>query len=338
MTDRDNSDDLAGAFAGARPGQSDPEAKLMLGRAREALLGQGRLPVRIGRFEIDEKLGAGGMGVVYRAKDPSAGRSVALKVVKEDDPPRQKRLLREAHALARVSHPNVVQVYDANTLEMGLYIAMELIDGVPLGDWIKQSRPDRAQILAALCAAGSGLAASHAAGVIHGDFKPANVLVTAEGTVKLVDFGLARLREGDPADADPWITRLTAAGAGTPAYMAPEQLRGIAVDERSDQFAFCVSAFESLTGHRPYKAKSAVDLDREIARGAIDPDALWHLPKRIRTAVLRGLRPQPGQRHESMAALLSQLAAPAAGWGWAVAISAALLVAAIAAVAIITCN
>jgi len=201
----------------------------------------------LGRFALVRQIGQGGMGVVYTALDELLGRAVAIKMIRADraGAVAVARILREAQALARLSHPNVVQLHDVRTADGQIFLAMEYVPGRTLRAWLEQ-RPGRAEILARFAEAGRGLAAAHAAGLVHRDFKPDNVLVGDDGRVRVVDFGLVAADE--PARAtlvdaapDPGASdTLTRAGAvvGTPAYMAPEQLRGEAADARSDQFAF----------------------------------------------------------------------------------------------------
>ncbi|HUJ58998.1 MAG TPA: protein kinase, partial [Kofleriaceae bacterium] len=183
----------------------------------------------LGRYQIGNVLGAGGMGVVYRGWDPALAREVAIKVVKStDDASLSARLEREARAMARLNHPNVCQVYDVGTDAGELWIAMELIDGTTFRDLLDKARPDRQTVLALLAGIGRGLEAAHAIGMVHRDIKPANVLIDRTGRPVVTDFGLAQHTGG---------TR-SYAMAGTPAYMAPEQLEGMPADARSDQYAF----------------------------------------------------------------------------------------------------
>ncbi|HEY0251930.1 MAG TPA: serine/threonine-protein kinase, partial [Kofleriaceae bacterium] len=182
-------------------------------------------PRRIGRYELVRELGSGGMGVVYAAYDPELDRTVAIKLL---DAVAQDRSRREAQAMAQLAHPNVVRVYDVGETEGHIYIAMELIDGETLGAWQRAAQHPAARILAHYREAGRGLAAAHAAGIVHRDFKPDNVLLGPAGAI-VADFGLALDRE----KPDPHGTV-----AGTPLYMAPELYAGQPADVRSDQFAF----------------------------------------------------------------------------------------------------
>jgi serine/threonine protein kinase len=202
----------------ARPAQEDPVARVLRDKVRAALLGGDAEPARIDRFTILERLGSGGMGAVYAAYDPKLDRRVAVKVLHASGAAARRRLLAEARALARLSHPNVVAVYDASDVDGEIFLAMEFVAGRNLRRWL-EDKPAPARIVDVFVAAGRGLAAAHAAGLVHGDIKPENVLVGDHGAVKVADFGLARA-EGATDDAR----------AGTPAYMAPEQLAGAPAD------------------------------------------------------------------------------------------------------------
>jgi tetratricopeptide (TPR) repeat protein len=276
-------------------------------------------PQRIGRYLVRDRLGAGGMGVVYRAFDPELNRQVAVKLMRAGgwDTAGGARLMREAQAIAQVAHPNVVAVFDVGTADGELFVAMELVEGDPLDRWLQTPRPP-AEILPVFLQAGRGLLAAHAAGLVHRDFKPANVLLGRDGRVRVVDFGIVR-RLADPeptADGTPSPGTLTAAGAriGTLAYMSPEQHRGEPADERSDQFSFCVALYEALYRERPFPvvADGALDTLDALALATVKGDvapapAGARVPPWLRRAVVRGLAVDPAQRHPSMAALLAEL-------------------------------
>jgi len=278
---------------------------------------------RVGQFVLLERLGAGGMGVVYAAFDEQLERKVAIKLVTQGGSERaQQRLLREAQAQGRLSHPNVVTVYEVGTLpEGGLFIAMELVKGQTLGTWQEDGTRTWQDIVAMYTAAGEGLAAAHRGGVIHRDFKPDNVLVGDDGRVRVADFGLALAEaplgssETGPADV-PSMRKsgrrpaLTVAGAvvGTPGYMAPEQFTGAAADARSDQFSFCVALYEALHGDRPFADLVFLHRDRHGDRPAprrTEPDPAY--PRWLWDVVMRGLSLEPGERFASMDALLAEL-------------------------------
>jgi serine/threonine protein kinase len=213
---------------------------------------------RAGRFIIEGRLGEGGMGVVYAARDPHLGRKVAVKVLRGADRAGNARLLREAQAMARLAHPNVVVVFDSGVLDDRLFVAMELVDGERLDRWLTAHRPGWRAAIDLFIQAGRGLAAAHAAGIVHRDFKPANVLVGGDGRARVLDFGLARDESapaepppaGEPPAEAPGVTA-TGAVLGTPAYMAPEQRRGERASARADQYSFCVGLYESLYGVHP---------------------------------------------------------------------------------------
>ncbi len=284
--------------------------------------GSAPLPTRLGRYHVLERLGSGGMGVVFAAYDPDLDRKVAVKLLRVDRPgsDSQLRLLREAQALARLSHPNVVQVHDAGTLGDQVFVAMEFVRGHDLRAWLTGPPRPQADILRMFVAAGHGLAAAHDAGLVHRDFKPENVLVGADGRARVADFGLARHGpDADPeahpdADARPPQTALdvslTATGAvlGTPAYMSPEQHLGQPADARSDQFAFCVALWEALYDRRPFVGGTYVELRTSVLAGTlVPPPAGTRVPRRLGELLRRGLATEPGQRHASMHALLEAL-------------------------------
>ncbi|MDP1917558.1 MAG: tetratricopeptide repeat protein [Myxococcales bacterium] len=271
----------------------------------------------IGRYVVLEQLGAGGMGVVYAAYDPSLDRKVALKLVRTNsslpDADLQARLLHEARALARLSHPNVVAVHDAGSHEGQVFLAMEHVPGVTLTSWLEQPRTWE-QVVSVFLEAGQGLAAAHRASLVHRDFKPDNVLVDASGRARVTDFGLARaVDDSRPQQASTGGAAaspiLSGRGAliGTPAYMAPEQFAGFPADERSDQFSFCVALYEALWGRRPYAGESVAEVQTAIAEGRFDPPPPSKVPGRVQNAVLRGLSTDPSARHPSIEALLGEL-------------------------------
>jgi serine/threonine protein kinase len=281
----------------------------------------------VGKYRLERELGAGGMGVVWAAVDPDLERPVAIKLLKHEaseELPMRTRLLREARAMARLRHPNVVTVFEVGSDKGRDYIAMELVEGGTLDDWL-QTKPARAAIVEALLAAGRGLAAAHVAGVVHRDFKPHNVLRAKDGHIYVTDFGLARgqIEEGPspelftfavPVEArrrDAILdSRLTQTGVliGTPAYMAPEQFEGGLPDPKSDQFAFCVTAWQALTGERPFRGDSLDEIEKAVRGGAKKLVAAG-LPQPIRSVLDRGLDPSPEARWPDMPALLDAFAA-----------------------------
>jgi tetratricopeptide (TPR) repeat protein/tRNA A-37 threonylcarbamoyl transferase component Bud32 len=299
----------------------------------------------IGRYLLLSLIGKGGMGVVYSAYDPELDRKVALKLLRVREhgkggnlDEKRARLLREAKSMARLSHPNVVTVYDVGTFEDQVFIAMELVDGITVTRWRELVPRTWKEVLEIFMAAGHALAEAHAAGIVHRDFKPDNIMVGRDGKVLVMDFGLARqvvrdadtlpdsvtwdggAREGDDEEdvamarvrirtpvPDP---RLTQDGmvVGTPAYMPPEQYLGKS-DARTDQFSFCVSLYECLYGEYPFQGKTAFGLTGDAMAGRIrEPPPGSRVPPWIRRALLRGLRGNPDERYPSMTALLGVLA------------------------------
>ena len=261
----------------------------------------------LGRYALADRLGAGAMGVVYRADDFDLGRQVALKLLHRPDDALIDRLMREARSMAQVNHPNVVAVYDVGIADGTTYIAMELVEGTSLRLWQQQPR-SVAEIVEAYIAAGRGLAAAHAAGIVHRDFKPDNCLVGAGGRIRVTDFGLAAARVTEtPRPED---VNLTASGSvlGTPAYMAPEQFTGGNVDPRTDQFNFCVALYEALYGGRPFGGKTFDELGDHVCSGKVrPPPAGARVSGALRAILLRGLRVRPGDRFPTMEHLLTEL-------------------------------
>jgi tetratricopeptide (TPR) repeat protein/predicted Ser/Thr protein kinase len=288
------------------------------------------VPRRIGRFEITGRLGSGGMGVVYLGVDVELDRKVAIKVLPDrriSDADRV-RMQREAQALARLSHPNVVQVYEVGRHDEVLFVAMEHLDGRTLRAWLDAPRTWQESV-EVLVQAGRGLAAAHRVGLIHRDFKPENAMFGGDGRVRVLDFGLARLdalhvdEESLSSDAAVSsgralhvdVTR-TGTTLGTPAYMAPEQFLGHEVDARTDQFAFCVALFEALYGRRPFEGRTRLQLAAAVTRGVIEVPADVRVPKRIRDAVLRGLSVEPGDRFADLETLVHAITRPSRGGRW----------------------
>ncbi|MBX7083854.1 MAG: serine/threonine protein kinase, partial [Nannocystaceae bacterium] len=292
----------------------------------------------VGRYELQRELGAGGGGMVFAARDPQLDRTVAIKLLHagrgegESASARQARMVREAQALARLAHPNVVAIFDVGTYEApadwplrklvpdrGVFLAMELIDGVDLRAWSSTPRSVSA-ILAVFLAAGRGLQAAHQAGLVHRDFKPSNVLVAGEdppSRVCVVDFGLARSVGAAPPSGAAVLgdgsldgRTLTESGwvMGTPVYMAPEQHEGHAADARSDQFAFCVALYEALFGVRPFRGRTVAELRASKRAGRITAaTAAAPVPAAVADALRRGLATDPAARWPDMAPLLAVL-------------------------------
>ncbi len=273
-------------------------------------------PQKIDRYRILRRLGAGGMGVVYAARDPELDRDLAIKMLHRDAP--AARLRREAQALARLSHPNVVAVHDVGEHDGHVFVAMALVDGMNLRQWLA-AKQTTADILRALCAAARGIIAAHAAGLIHRDLKPDNIFVATGGDVLVGDFGLACDAEEEPTLVRPAVMAaleltLTGTVLGTPAYMAPEQARGAAT-EQSDQFSFCVTAYEALFGTRPFPGKTFDELQTSITDGTIAPPPRKHtVPAAVERTLRRGLRADPAERFPSMTALLADLEPRSRRW------------------------
>jgi len=305
------------------PDESPLDLALAGSRLRQALFARDPEPVRLGRFEVLERIGAGGMGTVYAALDPTLERKLALKVLGrragvDGDERVRELVLREARAAAKLSHPNVVTVFEAGTDADQVYLAMELVEGETLRSWQREVERAPEEVVAVYLQAGQGIAAAHSEGLVHGDFKPDNALMGSDGRVRVADFGLARPGEWDPgvaelpgsgsgaaASADertrpgsgkdrPHTAATTvAAGAagGTPDYMAPELREGASASEASDQYAFCVSLFEALHGRLP-----------PPGGGGEEPVPDW-----LGEVLRRGLDRAPEKRFGSMEALLSAL-------------------------------
>ncbi len=257
------------------------------------------------RYLVIGRVGAGAMGVVYAAFDPQLDRKVALKLLRTGATREaQSRLLGEAQALARLSHPGVVTVYAAGVAGEQVFMAMEFVEGTTLREWLRQKRRPWREVLSVFERAGEGLSAAHHAGLVHRDFKPDNVLMGADGRVQVTDFGLA-LRDGGA------VERVEASNggvtlAGTPAYMPPEQLAGRAVDARSDQFSFCVALHEALYGARPFPGDTLKQVAAAAREGRVRPASRSaQVPGWLRRVLLKGLSAEPEARFSSLDALLS---------------------------------
>jgi tetratricopeptide (TPR) repeat protein len=276
----------------------------------------------VGHYLILDKLGEGGMGDVFSAFDPRLDRRIALKLLRGGAVSAEEgkaRLLREAQAMARLQHPNVIAVHDVGTFGDRVFLAMEFVEGETLSAYLRAPRT-YLEVLEVFAGAGRGLAAAHAAGLVHRDFKPDNVLIGQDGRPRVVDFGLARqssqLTPPPSASAEPSIgdfslsTPLTRDGAvmGTPAYMAPEQLSGLPIDARTDQFSFCVALYEALFRQRPFGGATLRAQAAEIALGRLAPAPNTSpVPTTVFAALARGLQNDPNKRWPDMAALLAAL-------------------------------
>ena len=309
----------SGVEAGSDPASNGPLATPgRMERTRPAPLFEDR-GRRLGRYLLLEELGRGGMGVVHAAFDEDLGRKIAIKLVNvHGDAPssaERTRLLREAQALAMFTHPNIVTVFDVGESEQGVFVAMEYVPGATLRQWRAEEKHWWRKVLIFL-EAGRGLAAAHAAGLVHRDFKPDNVLISRDGRVKVADFGLARVEgaiedlESTRSHRDVLGEEVTKTGArmGTPAYMAPEQHLGEQATAQSDQFAFCVTLWETLFGTAPFGRTNKFELAKRVTLGQREPAPSGHgVSPRIQRALERGLLPEPSARHTSMDQLLFEL-------------------------------
>ncbi|MDC0720878.1 serine/threonine-protein kinase [Nannocystis bainbridge] len=297
------------------------EIQMARSQARARLFGRPAEPIRLGRFVVLRRVGSGGMGVVYEAYDPQLDRKVALKLLRSDvggsavltSQLRLDELSAEARAMARLSHPNVVTVFDVGEVDGRVYIAMEYVAPPTLRGWLEAEPRSVAAIVAVMLEAGAGLAAAHRAGLVHRDFKPENVVVPSGEPVRVMDFGLARRLEPlferlERSGMSALATRegvLTTQLAGTPLYMAPEQFHPGAIDVRADQWAFCATLFEALHGRPPFSlgerllGSARLRLPTEARSGPIPPP--------LNAVLRRGLSFDPAQRFESMDALLECL-------------------------------
>ena len=285
---------------------------------------------RIGRYQILELIGKGGMGAVYKAYDPELDRSIAIKILTarphegETASKPQARLMREAQALAKLSHPNVVSIFDVGTYEESVYIGMEYVKGKTLREWIKDVKPTQHEIINVLSKAGKGLQAAHSEEIVHRDFKPDNIIVGDKGQIKVLDFGLARAAGTEdtaiscekpksiqePASGEQLLsTPLTQVGAqiGTIVYMAPEHFLIEDLDEKTDQFSFSVTLFEAIYGQRPFSGNTLEELDKNVTSGVIELPEGVDVPKWIEEIILKGLSVKKEDRFKSMMELLDAL-------------------------------
>lgn len=285
----------------------------------------------IGRYEVLSRLGEGGMGEVFLARDPRLDRRVAIKILRGNQTAKDRqRLQREAQALAALAHPNVVEIYEVGEHQGAPFIAMEYIRGPTLGRWLEGQRPDRAVLRRTFLAIARGLAAAHGRGIVHRDFKPSNVIVGTDDRPRILDFGIARTTTSigskdldpgrtvplttpaenpanDPTETPAEITR-TDAVIGTPLYMAPEQRRGQATDHRCDQYSWCLTMCEALAGKHPLADLDPSEVADAIRRLALPSAAHWDaVPRAWRRILRRGLREQPEARFGDMHALIEAL-------------------------------
>jgi tetratricopeptide (TPR) repeat protein len=275
----------------------------------------------IGRYVVEAPVGSGGMADVVAAHDPLLNRTVALKLLAVRGEAARVGLMREAQAMARIRHPNVVPVYDFGEYAGGVFLTMEYVEGGTLRAWSRGAPRGEKAVVAMFMAAGRGLAAAHRAGLVHRDFKPENVLIdAATSEARVTDFGLAHATgaatvqvsvEGAcSGPADLLGPPVTGEGSveGTPLYMAPEQHLAKAVDARADQFGFCIALFEALAGERPFRGPSRAELVSAMELGKVDAAASRKIPAWVLPVLTRGLSWRAEDRHASMDALLAELA------------------------------
>jgi tetratricopeptide (TPR) repeat protein len=295
----------------------------------------------VGRFLVIATVGRGATGVVVAAWDGELGRKVAIKFLAAEVTEQRARVRAEAQALARLAHPHVIRIHDVGEHDGRLYMVMEYVDG----DTLVGVRAAGREGLAPWIAAGRGLAAAHAAGLVHGDFKPANVLLGVDGRARVSDFGHAAIegevRQGAApmgdlstgggsieTSTDDIATTRSGALVGTPAYMAPEVFAGAPADARADQFSYCVALYEALWGTRPFAGSNVARLAAAVTAGELrSPPTIGVVPLRVRRAVLRGLSRAPSARFPSMNALLAELERDP--WRWPQRLVPAAIVAAL---------
>jgi serine/threonine protein kinase len=268
---------------------------------------------RLGPYEIVGTLGAGGMGEVYRARDPRLGREVAIKVLPAErvaDEGRRRRFVQEARAASALNHPHIVTIYDIESADGVDFIVMELVPGKTLDALIPRAGMRLGEALRIAIPLADALAAAHGAGIVHRDLKPANVMVTPEGVVKVLDFGLAKLAQAEEGGGEDATTldaraRLSRPGtvAGTPAYMSPEQASGGEVDARSDVFSFGAVLYEMVTGRRPFGGGSSAEMLAALLKEQPKPpsEIVADVPKELERIILHCLRKEPGRRFQHMA-------------------------------------
>lgn len=300
---------LAAMFEGGAPTHSSRRVALLNRRLRTRLLGESDLPAaRLGRYTLLERIGSGGMGAVYLAEDSALGRRVAVKVLHGDVAASVGLLVEEGRALARLRHHNVVEVFDVGVdpaVDSAVFIAMEYVPGLDLGRWLR-TEPPRRDIVHAFVEAGRGLAAAHRAGLVHGDFKPSNVLRTDDGRIKVIDFGVARIVDQASITHGGGSSRHAPAGGGTLGYCAPEKLTAGTESRVSDVFSFSVALYEALAGALPFATTDRSTFLTSVRIGPRIP-LQRGVPRPIRTALARGMHLDPARRWPDMPSLLAQL-------------------------------
>lgn len=259
----------------------------------------------LGRYVVIRPIATGGMGQVFEGYDPDLHRRVAIKLLFASTSFRHD-LLVEARTMAKLSHPNIVAIHDVGTHEDRVFLAMELVDGPTVRSWLKERPRTLREILPIFLEAGRGLAAAHAASIVHRDFKAANVLIGNDGRVRVTDFGIAHA-EGEATFAGAPLRASGRVIRGTPGYIAPEQFDGRS-DHRSDQFAFCVALYDALLGERPFGGTTVEEYEKRLRAGmpTAPPDAR-RVPSWLWRILVRGLRADPNERYPTMDRLLEDL-------------------------------
>src|SRR6202521_5804642 len=318
---RDRARFLGDACAGDDALQRDVESLLAQPASAEAFLGEPAvvmaarlvsgpgpsIPVghRIGGYQVQAPLGAGGMGVVYRALDTKLNRPVAIKLLSDDlaDAAARRRFQREAQTASSLNHPHIVTVHDVGEVDGRQYLVTEFVDGGTLNDWAQATKRTWRQVIELLTGVADGLAAAHAAGIVHRDIKPENILVAKNGYAKLADFGLAKAAEGaENRDLTRTLTeRHTRAGVivGTIAYLSPEQASGKPLDARSDIFSFGIVLYEILGGKRPFTGATDLEPLKTIIHGAPEPLG-GEVPLALRNVVEKALEKDAADRYQTM--------------------------------------
>jgi serine/threonine protein kinase/tetratricopeptide (TPR) repeat protein len=330
---REQLDELIAASA---PDRHDLELQRAARDIEQRLFATRTRPMTLARYILLREVARGGGGIVFSAFDPELDRKVAIKLIHsgtgESAQERRNRLLREAQAMARLDHPNVIPVHDVGTYsphdlriddgrradipERGVFVVMELADGIDLRAWLREGKRSRGEVVAVFRDAAAGLVAAHRAGLVHRDFKPSNVMVGTDGRVRVLDFGLVRTVSGSSSDASSSSNRLEGVAkpitghgvvVGTPAYMSPEQHRGGDVDERCDQYCFCAALYEGVYGRLPFPQRTIAELREAKETGAFERRPDPAVPRWLDRLIAIGLAPDPAQRHASMAVIHAEL-------------------------------
>lgn len=302
------SDVLGDLMAECREDALGVEAREMLSVLDRKLFSEATLPLTVGRYHDLERIGEGAMGIVYRARDVVLRRSVALKVLRTGISDVHE-IRREGQALAQLDHPNVVRVLDLGVHDTVHFVAMELVVGQTAAEWLRQTRPPWREVVAVFCDAAAGLAAAHAAGIVHADVKPSNILVGQDGRARVTDFGLSMTERAASTQPDvdvPASGHIAAPRGGTPGYAPPEQLReGAPVDHRADQFALAASLHQALTGTLPFETTSAASFESAVREGPAR--AIDGIPSSIAPILRRALAATPSDRYPDIRTFMHAL-------------------------------